>query len=225
MPKLAAFNNRFCISISNSRVAASVQVSTASSNMPVLVIARASSSDAGDPASKESDASKSMADGSMDPMRKSMAVAGGTRWRSSTAESVMTRQQSISGIIYRFSTLTYGNLSQSPYGPTINTPRFFQCKTTLSSPHHFMSNGGEEEPSDVSKSKTLVSNDVEMTVKMDDCLKHARNLPFGAKVIATIGDDMRARQSTSVMSPVTVLTTTTELSEVERKTSGCLDVV
>lgn len=56
-------------------------------------------------------------------------------------------------------------------------------------------------------------------------MKHARNRPLGANVMATIGEDMRARQSTSVISAVTTLTTTTELSDVDRKTSGCLDFV
>lgn len=107
----------------------------------------------------------------------------------------------------------------------MSTPRFFQCNTTLSSPHHFISKGGEEAPSDVSKSNTLVSNDVEITVNIDDSVKHAKKRPLGAKVMDTIGLDIRARQSTSVISQVTVLTTMTELSDVDRKTSGCRDVV
>ena len=80
--------------------------------------------------------------------------------------------------------------------------------------------GGADEPSDVSKSNTFVSKEVEMTVKMDACVKHARNRPFGAKLILTIGDLIRSRQSTSVNSNETVSTTTTELSEVEMKSSG-----
>jgi hypothetical protein len=106
-----------------------------------------------------------------------------------------------------------------------NLVKGYPSKSYLSSPHHFMSKGGAEEPSDVSKSKTFVSNEVEMTVKMEDCVKHARNRPLGANVMATIGEEMRARQSTSVISAVQVLTTTTELSDVDRKTSGCRDFV
>ena len=96
----------------------------------------------------------------------------------------------------------------------------FVSSTYLSSPHHFIPNGGEADPSDVSKSNTLVSKDVEITVNMDDSVKHAKNLPLGAKVISTMGADIRARQSTSVISHVAVFTTSTELSVVERKTSG-----
>ena len=81
------------------------------------------------------------------------------------------------------------------------------------------------EPSDVSKSRTFVSNEVETTVNMEDWVKHARKRPFGANDSATMGEDMRARQSTSVISAVTALTTTTELSDVDKKTSGCLDFV
>jgi hypothetical protein len=83
-----------------------------------------------------------------------------------------------------------------------------------------MDNGGEEDPSDVSKSSTFVSNEVEMTVNMEDSVKHARNRPFGANVMSTMGDDILALQSTSVISQVTVLTTMTELSDVDRNTSG-----
>lgn len=92
--------------------------------------------------------------------------------------------------------------------------------THLSSPHHLIAKGGDDDPSDVSKSRTFVSKDVEITVNMEDSVKHAKNLPFGAKVISTIGADIRARQSTSVISQVTVLTTITELSDVDKKTSG-----
>ena len=63
---------------------------------------------------------------SMLPILSSEAVDGGTRCRISTDESVSTRQQSISGIKKMFSLSSYGNRSQSPYGPTMSTPKFFQ---------------------------------------------------------------------------------------------------
>ena len=88
-----------------------------------------------------------------------------------------------------------------------------------------MAKGGDDDPSDVSKSRTLVSNEVEMTVSIDDSVKQARNLPFGANDISTMGDDILALQSTSVISQVTVFTTMTELSEVDKNTSGCRVVV
>ena len=99
------------------------------------------------------------------------------------------------------------------------------CDAYLSSPHHFISNGGCDEPSDVSKSKTLVSNVVEMTVNMLFSVKHAKNRPFGAKLISTIGDDILARQSKSLISVLAASTTTTELSLVDKNTSGCCDAV
>ena len=42
---------------------------------------------------------------------------------------------------------------------------------------------------------------------------------------STMGDEMRERQSKSLISVVAVFTTTTELSVVDRKTSGCLEPV
>jgi len=72
----------------------------------------------------------------------------------------------------------------------------------------------------VSKSNTLVSNVAEITVRIEDSVKHAKNLPLGANVMSTMGDDIRARQSRSFISVVAALTTTTELSLVEMKTSG-----
>ena len=66
---------------------------------------------------------------------------------------------------------------------------------------------------------------VEITVNMDDSVKQAKKRPLGAKLISTIGEDIRARQSRSFISVVAVLTTTTELSVVERNTSGCRDAV
>lgn len=71
----------------------------------------------------------------------------------------------------------------------------------------------------------MVSNDVEITVNIELCVKQAKNLPFGAKLMETIGDLIRWRQSTSVISVVTVSTITTELSEVDRNTSGWRDEV
>ena len=44
--------------------------------------------------------------------------------------------------------------------------------------------------------------------------------PLGANDMLTIGDWMRARQLISIISVVAVLTITTELSDVEIKTSG-----
>ena len=76
-----------------------------------------------------------------------------------------------------------------------------------------------------SKSSTFVSNVVEITVSIEDSVKQAKKRPLGAKLISTIGEDIRARQSRSFISVVAVLTTTTELSVVERKTSGCRDEV
>ena len=97
--------------------------------------------------------------------------------------------------------------------------------TYLSSPHHFISKGAFDDPSEVSKSSTFVSNVVDITVNMDDSVKQAKNRPFGAKLISTIGDDMRARQSKSFISVVETLTTTTELSVVDKNTSGCREAV
>lgn len=77
----------------------------------------------------------------------------------------------------------------------------------------------------MSKSNTLVSKEVEMTVRIEACVKQAKNLPLGAKLMDVIGDLMRSRQSTSVISPETTSATITELSEVERKTSGWRDLV
>lgn len=88
-----------------------------------------------------------------------------------------------------------------------------------------MAKGGDADPSDVSKSRTFVSKEVEMTVNIEDSVKQARNRPLGAKVMSTMGDDMRALQSTSVISQVVVFTTMTELSDVDKNTSGCRDVV
>ena len=56
-------------------------------------------------------------------------------------------------------------------------------------------------------------------------MKHAKKRPFGANVISTIGEAIRARQFRSFISVVAQLTTTTELSFVERNTSGCRDAV
>jgi hypothetical protein len=81
------------------------------------------------------------------------------------------------------------------------------------------------DPSEVSKSRTLVSNVVEITVNILDSVKQAKNRPFGANVISTMGDEIRARQSKSLISAVAVLTTTTELSVVDKNTSGCLEAV
>lgn len=81
------------------------------------------------------------------------------------------------------------------------------------------------DPSEVSKSRTFVSNVELITVSIEDSVKHAKNRPFGANVISTMGDEIRARQSRSFISAVAALTTTTELSFVERKTSGCLEAV
>lgn len=81
------------------------------------------------------------------------------------------------------------------------------------------------DPSEVSKSRTLVSNVVEITVNILDSVKQAKNRPFGAKVISTMGDEIRARQFKSLTSVVAVLTTTTELSVVDKNTSGCLEAV
>ena len=75
-------------------------------------------------------------------------------------------------------------------------------------------------PSDVSKSNTFVSNVEEITVSIDDSVKHAKNRPFGANVISTMGEEILARQSRSFISAVAAFTTTTELSFVERKISG-----
>ena len=72
----------------------------------------------------------------------------------------------------------------------------------------------------MSKSRTLVSKEDEITVSIEDSVKHAKKRPFGAKVMSTIGDEIRARQSRSLISVVATFTTTTELSDVERKTSG-----
>ena len=66
----------------------------------------------------------------------------------------------------------------------------------------------------------MVSNVVEMTVRKEFCVKHARNLPLGAKDMETIGDCILSLQSTSVISPVAQSTTRTELSDVARKSSG-----
>ncbi len=81
------------------------------------------------------------------------------------------------------------------------------------------------DPSEVSKSRTFVSNVVEITVNILDSVKQAKNLPFGANVISTMGDEIRARQSKSLTSVVAVLTTTTELSVVDKNTLGCLEAV
>jgi hypothetical protein len=81
------------------------------------------------------------------------------------------------------------------------------------------------DPSEVSKSRTFVSNVVEITVNILDSVKQAKNLPFGANVISTMGDEIRARQSKSLTSVVAVSTTTTELSVVDKNTSGCLEAV
>mmetsp|Transcript_52187 Transcript_52187/g.126058 ORF Transcript_52187/g.126058 Transcript_52187/m.126058 type:complete len:207 (+) Transcript_52187:1302-1922(+) len=126
IPYDAALRSRFCVAMSNSRTAASAQPSIASDSMPVFVMALAASSDAVEPLSNASDASKSIAAGSIDPIRKSSAVAGGTRCKTSTETSVITLQQSTSGIKYKFPWFSKGKRSQSPYGPTINNPRFFQ---------------------------------------------------------------------------------------------------
>ncbi len=64
-----------------------------------------------------------------------------------------------------------------------------------------------------------------MTVNMDDSVKQARKRPFGAKLISTIGAEIRVLQSKSLISVVEVFTTTTELSEVATKTSGCRQAV
>ena len=56
-------------------------------------------------------------------------------------------------------------------------------------------------------------------------MKHAKKRPLGAKLMATMGAEIRARQSTSVISQVTVFTTMTELSDVDRNTSGWREVV
>mmetsp|Transcript_14640 Transcript_14640/g.22631 ORF Transcript_14640/g.22631 Transcript_14640/m.22631 type:complete len:203 (-) Transcript_14640:980-1588(-) len=188
-------------------------------------MARAASSAADDPESKASDASNSSEEGSIEPIRNKSAVAGGTRCNISIALSENTLQQSISGTMNKFDVSSYEKRSQSPNGPTIRTPRFFQCKTMLSSPHHCSSLGGEEATPDVSKSRTLVSNDVDITVSVKSFKKQLKNLPLGANDMETIGAEMRARQSTSTISILIVSTITTELSAVERNTSGLRDAV
>ncbi len=59
-----------------------------------------------------------------------------------------------------------------------------------------------------------------MTVSNNDCVKHAKNRPLGANDIDTIGEDILDLQSTSVISPVEVFATTTELSDVDKNNSG-----
>ena len=56
-------------------------------------------------------------------------------------------------------------------------------------------------------------------------MKHARNRPFGANDMSTMGDAIRDRQLTSEQRKVIALTITTELSLVEIKISGCRDAV
>lgn len=77
----------------------------------------------------------------------------------------------------------------------------------------------------MSKSKTFVSKVVEMTVSMDDSVKQAKKRPLGAKLISTMGAKIRSLQSKSFISAVATLTTTTELSLVDKKTSGWRDAV
>jgi hypothetical protein len=77
----------------------------------------------------------------------------------------------------------------------------------------------------VSKSNTLVSNVVDITVSMLFSVKQARKRPLGAKLISTIGEAILARQSKSFISVLAASTTTTELSLVDKKTSGCCEAV
>ena len=51
-----------------------------------------------------------------------------------------------------------------------------------------MSSGGDDDPSEVSKSNTLVSKVVEMTVRTEFCVKHAKKRPLGANDMLTMGD-------------------------------------
>ena len=187
----------------------------------------------------------------MEPIRRRSAVPGGTRCSNSTTLDVKTRQQSISCTRNTSespltldpvtvaapisSSSPYGNRNQSPYGPTRSTPKFFQCNTTLSSPHHAIDRGGEELPDEVLNSSTLDSNVVETTVKIELDEKHAKNRPLGANAMEIIGADddpipppIRDRQSTSV-NPLLGLVdgfdsaTTTDPSEVDRNNSGLPD--
>ena len=111
--------------ISNSRKAPSTQALMAVSSDPDCRMDRGVSSETGVPAANRSAASNNMAAGSIDPMRNMAAVEGGTRCRISTAASVKTRQQSISGSRYKDSVWGYGNRSQSPYGPTLKMEKHY----------------------------------------------------------------------------------------------------
>ena len=179
-PYDAARSIRFCTLTSNSPTAASTHPNIASSSKPsCCVMERAASSALELPESNASEASKSKAPGAIEPMRSKSAVPGGTRWRISTDPGLITRQQSISGTRYTsvptplltsvspLSVSSYGKRNQSPYGPTINTPKFFQCNTTLSSPHQPMDLGGEVLPDRASNSSTFDSKFVDTTVRTE----------------------------------------------------------
>mmetsp|Transcript_8931 Transcript_8931/g.13394 ORF Transcript_8931/g.13394 Transcript_8931/m.13394 type:complete len:259 (-) Transcript_8931:578-1354(-) len=223
------------------------------SNPSLAVMERAASSAFELPESNASEASSKSAPGSIEPIRRRSAVPGGTRCSNSTTLDVKTRQQSISWTRYTSespwtldpttaavpisSSSPYGNRNQSPYGPTSKTPKFFQCNTTLSSPHHAIDRGGEELPDEVLNSSTFDSNVVETTVKIELDVKHAKKRPLGANAMEIIGADddpipppslIRDLQSTSV-NPLFGLVdgfasaTTTEPSEVDKNNSGLPD--
>ena len=120
----------------------------------------------------------------------------------------------------------------------MSTPRFFQCNTTLSSPHQPIERGGDELPDLASNSRTNDSKFVETTVSTELEVKHAKNLPFGANAMDTIGEagpiippsdpPILDRQSTSVK-PLFGLVdgfnsaTTTDPSDVDKNNSGRQD--
>ena len=101
--------------------------------------------------------------------------------------------------------------------------RFLQWSKNESSLHHAISWGELDDRSEVSKSSTFVSKEVERTMRTDPEVKHARNRPLGQKDIMVIGCARRWRQCTSVRVREAADKMTTEWSDVARYTEGRVD--